>query len=167
MTPDSPTTSAPAADSAGRTAPSAGRTAPWMVAFGALLAAYGLGVQSGPATAAGPFGAPSAFAQGGNPPVTATPDPRPTQGYGAADSNHRMIAVTGVDLTGQSVLYLVDTIDKQLAIYQASGGGAGTSGVKLVGARRIDLDLALHGYNDKSEYKYKDLEKEFQKLQAR
>lgn len=147
-----------------------GRSAPWMVAFGALLAAYGLGVQSGPvaAVASGsPFGAATAFAQGGNPPVTATPDPRPTQGYGAADSNHRMIAVTGVDLTGQSVLYLVDTIDKQLAIYQASGGGTGTSGVRLVGARRIDLDLALHGYNDKSEYKYKDLEKEFQKLQAR
>lgn len=161
MTPDS--TPAPAARPEGK-------TAPWMVAFGALLLAYGLGVQSGPAAAVNApaaFGAPGPFVQGGNPPVTATPDPRPTPGYGAADSNHRMIAVTGVDLTGQSVLYLVDTIDKQLAIYQASGGGTGTSGVKLVGARRIDLDLALHGYNDKSEYKYKDLEKEFQKLQAR
>ncbi len=155
-------------DPNGAVDPRPSRGAPWLVALGAVLAAYGLGLQGSPAGAVSFV--PSAAAapvQGGGP----TPGPQPTSApspvFATADSNNRMIAVTGVDITGQSVLYLVDTLDKQLAVYQASGGSAGTSGVRLVGARRIDLDLALHGYNDKSEYKYKDLEKEFGKLQAR
>ncbi|MCB9908002.1 MAG: hypothetical protein H6830_09815 [Planctomycetes bacterium] len=84
----------------------------------------------------------------------------------SADSNRDMIAVTGVDITGVSVLYLVDTKTKHLAVYQASGGAGGTQGVKLVGARDISLDLQLDGFNDKTEYrghplKHKDLEKRF------
>lgn len=80
------------------------------------------------------------------------------------DSNNRMIAVTGNDITGQSVLYLVDTIDKQLAVYQASGGAPGTQNVKLVGARNISLDLQLDGLNDRTEVDkqpltFKDLER--------
>lgn len=74
-----------------------------------------------------------------------------TGGGATSDSNNRMIAVTGVDLTGQSVLYLVDTEAMQLACYQATGGSGGTQGVRLVGARRIDLDLMLDGFNDKTE----------------
>jgi hypothetical protein len=85
---------------------------------------------------------------------------------GTADSNNRMIAVTGVDVTGQSVLYLVDTEARQLAVYQASGGSSGTQGLKLVGARRIDLDLQLDGFNDKTTngstaLTYKDLRAQF------
>ena len=85
------------------------------------------------------------------------PAPQETQAPIAApagvtgDSNGRMIAVTGVDVTGQSVLYLVDTIDKQLAVYQASGGSGNTRGVQLIGARKIDLDLKLNGFNDKTQ----------------
>lgn len=78
-----------------------------------------------------------------------------------SDSNGQMIAVTGIDLTGSSVLYLVDTQNRQLAIYQANGGGESTQGVKLIGARRIDLDLKLYGFNDKSEYSFEELEKRF------
>ena len=33
----------------------------------------------------------------------------------------------------------------------------------MVGARRIDLDLQLPGYNDRSEYEYSDLQKLFDK----
>ena len=85
--------------------------------------------------------------------------------YGAtSDSNSQMIAVTGVDRTGASVLYLVDTQAKQLAVYQASGGTSSSTGLKLIGARRLDLDLQLFGFNDKSEYSYRDLEKQFGKL---
>ena len=77
-----------------------------------------------------------------------------------------MIAVTGVDVTGQSVLYLVDTVGQHLAVYQASGGGSSTQGVRLVGARNIALDLQLDGFNDKTEeqgkpLRYKDLEERF------
>ena len=90
----------------------------------------------------------------------------------SGDSNNRMIAVTGNDITGQSVLYLVDTIDKQLAVYQASGGAPGTQNVKLVGARNISLDLKLDGLNDRTEVDkqpltYKDLERRFGKSSGR
>lgn len=78
-----------------------------------------------------------------------------------ADSNRSMIAVTGIDLTGSSILYLIDTENRQLAVYQASGGTDSMQGIKLVGARKIDLDLKLEGYNDRSEYTYEELEKKF------
>ena len=97
---------------------------------------------------------------------TQPPPPQVVQGLGAianSDSNGTMIAVTGTDLTGSCVLYLIDTETKQLAVYQATGGTKSLRGVELVGARRIDLDLALEGYNDKSEYSDAELEKQFAK----
>ena len=117
-----------------------------------------------PASAAPSFAAAPALAQNGNQ-SGLRPIPMTANGM-SADSNNRMIAVTGVDITGQSVLYLVDTIDKQLAVYQAAGGAPGTNSIRLVGARRIDLDLQLAGFNDKTEtggkpLTYEDLEKRF------
>jgi hypothetical protein len=99
---------------------------------------------------------------------TQTPDPfrAPVAAIGTADSNEQMIAVTGIDLTGSSILYLVDTQKKQLAIYQATGGTDSMQGVKLVGARRIDLDLQLEGFNDRSQYPYEELEARFAKIRA-
>ena len=75
----------------------------------------------------------------------------PMGGGGTADSNGSMIAVTGVDITGQSILYLIDTEAKQICIYQASGGSPSTQGLSFVAARRIELDLMLDGFNDKTE----------------
>ena len=72
-------------------------------------------------------------------------------------------AATGIDVTGSSVLYLVDTERRQLAVYQAQGGTKSTMNVRFVGARNIDLDLQVNGYNDKSEYSYSELAKEFAK----
>jgi hypothetical protein len=98
------------------------------------------------------------------------PIPQVVPGMGAianSDSNGSMIAVTGTDITGSCVLYLIDTESKQLAVYQASGGTKSLRGVELVGARRIDLDLQLEGYNDKSEYSYAELDKQFQKSGVR
>lgn len=96
------------------------------------------------------------------------PDP-PTQAQlmgssmiATADSNNRMIAVTGIDVTGSSILYLVDTVNYHLAVYQANGGSASTQGIKLVGARRIDLDMQLDGLNDKSKYTYRELRDQFE-----
>ncbi|MCY2960955.1 MAG: hypothetical protein NTY35_12395 [Planctomycetota bacterium] len=104
---------------------------------------------------------------GGN---NTTPNPNPfttpIAAIGNADSNSQMIAVTGIDLTGSSILYLVDTQKKQLAIYQATGGTESMQGVKLVGARRIDLDLQLEGFNDRSQYPYEELEQRFAKIRA-
>lgn len=80
-----------------------------------------------------------------------------------ADSNNRMIAVTGTDITGASILYLVDTVNNRLAVYQAQGGADGSRGISFIGARRIDLDMQLDGWNDRSEWTYKKLKDEFSK----
>jgi hypothetical protein len=119
----------------------------------ALLLAIGLALQS---PAAATQGTPT------NPQNPLAGVPRALPAFATADSNGTMIAVTGIDLTGQSVLYLVDTAQKQLAIYQASSGSDATQGVRLIGARKIDLDLQLEGYNDRSQYSYEELEKRFQ-----
>lgn len=89
---------------------------------------------------------------------------------GTADSNGSMIAVTGVDMTGQSILYLIDTESQHICVYQATGGSKSTRGIEFVGARRIDLDLQLDGFNDKTEsegrpLRYKDLLKKFESAQ--
>ena len=78
---------------------------------------------------------------------------------GNANSNNTMIAVTGMDLTGSSVLFVIDTVNRQMAVYQAMGGSESTQGLKLVAARRIDLDLQVLGLNDKSQYSYEELQK--------
>ena len=97
----------------------------------------------------------------GDPETGGTQAMPPLSTIGTADSNDRMIAVTGIDLTGSAVLFVIDTLNPHLAVYQAQGGSAGTQSLKLVAARNITLDLALDGYNDESEYSYKDLEASF------
>jgi len=86
-----------------------------------------------------------------------------TSSYGTADSNGRMIAVTGVDVTGGSILYLIDTESRHLSVYQAQGGTSSTAAVKWVGGRNIDLDLKVDGFNDKSELSFKELAARFDK----
>jgi len=87
----------------------------------------------------------------------------PVANTATADSNNRMIAVTGTDITGASILYLVDTVNNRLAVYQAQGGSEGSRGIHFIGARRIDLDLQLDGWNDRSDWPYKRLKEEFSK----
>ncbi len=82
-------------------------------------------------------------------------------GYGTADSNGRMIAVTGVDVTGGSLLFVIDSETRHLSVYQATGGTSSTMNLKWVGGRNIDLDLQVDGFNDKSEISYKDLRQRF------
>lgn len=101
------------------------------------------------------------------PPSTGAPEPTGsapivyTEEGGASSANNGFIAVTGSYGVGTSVLYLIDTNSRQLAVYEARGGSAGNRRVVLVGARRIDLDLQLPSYNDRSEYEYDDLKKLF------
>ena len=121
----------------------------WILVAGFVLASLGL--------AAGSQGQ-----QGDNPgqiPTQAIPF---TNGYGTADSNGSMIAVTGVDVTGGSLLFLIDTEGRHISIYQATGGTRSTMNLKWVGARNIDLDLQVDGWNDKSELTYKELFAKFE-----
>ncbi|MCY3003620.1 MAG: hypothetical protein NTV21_17630 [Planctomycetota bacterium] len=101
--------------------------------------------------------------QGGGttpPPQTQTQTSAIFSGGATADSNESMIAVTGTDVTGASVLYLVDTQRMRLAVYQAASTGQ-NMGVRFIGARRIELDMELNGYNDNSEYSFNELEQQF------
>ncbi|MFN0206195.1 MAG: hypothetical protein ACKVS6_07760 [Planctomycetota bacterium] len=80
-----------------------------------------------------------------------------------ANSNNRMIAVTGPYQQGVALLYVIDTESKQLAIYEARGGSRSSGRINFVGARRIDLDLHLEGYHDDSEFSYADLAAQFKR----
>lgn len=58
-----------------------------------------------------------------------------------------MIAVTGLIGSGVSVLYVIDTEKKQLAVYNAAGGKE----IRFVAARRIKYDLELKTWKDASD----------------
>lgn len=128
------------------------RTAPaWIVSAGLVLVALGLAAESQTGNNQG----------GGTTTTTQSAKPFATPGFGTADSNARMIAVTGVDVTGGSILYLIDTVTNHISVYSAQGGTASTSNIKWIGARNIDLDLQVDGFNDKSEHSYKELARRF------
>jgi hypothetical protein len=90
------------------------------------------------------------------PPTVVVEDGGQTASYGGD-----FLAVTGSYGVGTSVLYLVDTKSRQLAVYEARGGSTEGRRIVLVGARKIDLDLQLEKYNDRSEYDYRDLRRLF------
>lgn len=143
--------------------------ASWLqtLTFGALLSAAFLAGQWLPR--------PTLEAQGRgpiNPPPTPIPQPQPgttapvviTEDAGQASaSTNGFLAVTGSYGVGTSVLYVIDTVNRQLAVYEARGGSTEQRRIAFVGARRIDLDLQLEGYNDRSEYDYRRLKEAFQK----
>jgi hypothetical protein len=62
-------------------------------------------------------------------------------------SSPNMIAVTGLIGSGVSVLYVIDTEKKQLAVYNAAGGKE----IRFVAARRIKYDLELKQWKDGSD----------------
>jgi hypothetical protein len=96
-----------------------------------------------------------------NRPATAAPVVYP-EDSGQASSANGFLAVTGSYGVGTSVLYVVDTVNRQLAVYEARGGSESQRQIVLVGARKLDLDLMLEGYNDRSEYDYRKLRKAFE-----
>ncbi|MFT7617498.1 MAG: hypothetical protein ACI97A_001136 [Planctomycetota bacterium] len=66
--------------------------------------------------------------------------------FSGTDNNGDMIAVTGEYGNGTTVLWVIDTKSKQLAAYRSING----STVELVGARRIEHDLKLITYRDRT-----------------
>ena len=97
--------------------------------------------------------------QDGPPPGTTASISAPSLSNSVA--NRRMIAVSAIDVTGNNILYVIDTVNPHIAVYQANGGTSGTQGISLVAARDISLDLQLEGLNDKSEFQYEDLYRTF------
>ncbi|MCB9917491.1 MAG: hypothetical protein H6832_03720 [Planctomycetes bacterium] len=88
-------------------------------------------------------------------------------GSTGAASADGFLAVTGSYGIGTQVLYLVDTKTRQLAVYEARGGSVNSRRLRLIGARRIDLDLQLEGYNDDSEFSFEELRRKFDKSAPR
>ena len=128
------------------------RTAPaWIVFAGLVLVALGLAAESQTGN----------NQSGGTTTSTQSAKPFATPGFGTSDSNNRMIAVTGVDVTGGSILYLIDTEGHHISVYSAQGGTSSTSNIKWIGGRNIDLDLQVDGFNDKSEHSFKELARRF------
>jgi hypothetical protein len=72
--------------------------------------------------------------------------PVPLGAQTTADSNGDMIAVTGNYASGSSVLYVIDTKSRNLAVYETRNG----RDLVFVAARKIDYDLRLERYHDKS-----------------
>lgn len=133
------------------------RTAPaWILCAGFALVGLGLVSES---QSGGNQGGNQGNQPGGT--VFTPTQPFLTPGYGTSDSNGSMIAVTGVDVTGGSILYLIDTQSRHISVYSAQGGTSSTSNIRWVGGRNIDLDLQVDGFNDKSEIKYKELAQRF------
>ncbi|MCR9248296.1 MAG: hypothetical protein NXI31_24980 [bacterium] len=86
-----------------------------------------------------------------------------TETSGGSATANGFVAVTGSYGVGTSVLYVLDTNSRQLAVYEARGGSSEQRRIVLVGARKIDLDLQIEGYNDDSEFDYVRLQKMFDK----
>ncbi len=84
-------------------------------------------------------------------------------GGGATSASNGILAVTGSYGVGQSVLYVIDTRLKQLAVYEARGGSDSMRRLIWVGSRRIDRDLEVLGYNDESQYSQQELDQLFLK----
>jgi hypothetical protein len=100
------------------------------------------------------------------PPPSTAGKPEPVvyaEENGQACAANGFLAVTGSYGVGTSVLYLVDTVSRQLSVYEARGGSQEQRRIVLVGARKIDLDLQLEGYNDRSEYDYRQLRRLFER----
>jgi len=93
-----------------------------------------------PGPIAEPPGAARARAEG------RTSASRPTD----SDSNNRFVAVTCPTITGESVLFLIDSVHEQIAIYRYVAG----QGLEYLSSRKIEYDLRVSGYHDMSEYTY-------------
>ncbi len=87
------------------------------------------------------------------------------RGGGSTDNNGDLIAVTGEYGNGTSVLYVIDTKKRQMAVYRSLNG----NGVQLVAARRIRRDLDLMSYHDNSPEGFSpmDLEKQFEEFRQK
>jgi hypothetical protein len=74
--------------------------------------------------------------------------PTPTRAAlgGSTDGNSDLIAVTGSYGSNASVLFVIDTKSRNMAVYKSMNGQS----VELVGARKIEHDLKLMSYRDKS-----------------
>jgi hypothetical protein len=83
----------------------------------------------------------------------------PTSREGAVD-NRPLLLHSSLGVTS-AILFVIDPTTSNLAAYEAIPGENG--GLRLLGARKIEHDLELKKYHDRSEYSYDDLKERKQK----
>ncbi len=88
-----------------------------------------------------------------------------TTGPTASDSNsnNRFVAVTTPIGSGESALFVLDSEREQLTVYRYTRN----KGLVFLAARKIDYDLKIDGYEDKSKYTRPELKKQFEKQVAK
>jgi len=77
------------------------------------------------------------------------------------------LMATGTAAHGGALLFVLNTKTRTLNVYEAEGGSRATRGVTFVASRKIERDLYVTGYNDKSEYSYQDLVERIRAEEAR
>jgi len=80
-----------------------------------------------------------------------------------SDSNNRFVAVTCPTVTGESVLFLVDSVQEQVAVYRFQAG----QGLQYLASRKIEYDLKVSGYKDISEFSYEQMRQLYQQEVSR
>ncbi|MCK6460236.1 MAG: hypothetical protein L6Q95_10135, partial [Planctomycetes bacterium] len=80
-----------------------------------------------------------------------------------SDSNNRFVAVTCPTVTGESVLFLVDSVQEQVAVYRFQAG----QGLEYLASRKIEYDLKVSGYKDVSEFSYDRMRELYQQEVSR
>lgn len=93
-------------------------------------------------------------------------DAAPSQDPMTATSDDFVVA-TGTAAHGGALLFVLNTRTRVLNVYEAEGGSRATRGVTFVASRKIERDLYVTGYNDKSEYSYQDLVERFRVEESR
>ena len=88
-----------------------------------------------------------------------------TTGPTASDSNsnNRFVAVTTPIGSGESALFLIDAEREQITVYRYTRN----KGLAFLAARKIDYDLKINGYEDKSDYSRDKLRREYEKQVAK
>jgi hypothetical protein len=82
-------------------------------------------------------------------------------GQPAAVEDAGLLVTSSIGATS-SILFVVDPASRTLAAYEAVPGAAEGSGLKLLGARKIEQDLKLLRYQDLSEFSYNELKERYE-----
>jgi len=80
-----------------------------------------------------------------------------------SDSNNRFVAVTTPIGSGESALFLIDSKNDQLVVYRFDR----RKGLMFLAGRKIDYDLRLRGYMDKSEFSRDEMKRLYEQHAAR
>ena len=97
-------------------------------------------------------------------------EPQSSPASGTQDSEGDagpFLMATAKATTGGALLFLLNTQSRVLNVYEADGGTRATRGLTFVASRKIERDLYVTGYNDRSEYSYQDLVERFRLEETR